>query len=128
MVNEQVLTVSLEEFGLSKYESQAYVALISKGTISASELAYYSEVPRTKIYPTLLKLENKKLAIISKSKPIMCTAISPEDAFDGIIHEQINKINAMNTLVSNLKKQVKKVESQEDQKKKGISTLVQTKF
>ena len=25
MVNEQVLTVSLEEFGLSKYESQAYV-------------------------------------------------------------------------------------------------------
>ena len=58
MVNEQMLTVSLEEFGLSKYESQAYVALISKGTISASELAYYSEVPRTKIYPTLLKLKN----------------------------------------------------------------------
>ncbi len=58
----------------------------------------------------------------------MCTAISPEDAFDGVIHEQINKINAMNTLVSNLKKQVKKVESQEDQKKKDIFTLVQTKF
>ena len=114
MVNEQVLTVSLEEFGLSKYESQAYVALISKGTISASELAYYSEVPRTKIYPTLLKLENKKLAIISKSKPIMCTAISPEDAFDGVIHEQINKINAMNTLVSNLKKA-----SEESRKSRG---------
>ena len=114
MVNEQVLTVSLEEFGLSKYESQAYVALISKGTISASELAYYSEVPRTKIYPTLLKLENKKLAIISKSKPIMCTAISPEDAFDGVIHEQINKINAMNTLVSNLKKT-----SEESRKSRG---------
>ena len=104
MVNEHALTVSLEEFGLSKYEAQAYVALIAKGTISASELAYYSEIPRTKIYPTLLKLENKKLAIISKSKPIMCTAISPEDAFDGIIHEQINKVNAMNSLVSNLKK------------------------
>ncbi len=104
MVNEQVLTVSLEEFGLSKYEAQAYVALIAKGTITASELAYYSEIPRTKIYPTLLKLEKKKLTIISKSKPIMCTAIAPEDAFDGIIHEQINKVNAMNTLVSNLKK------------------------
>ena len=104
MVNEHILTVSLEEFGLSKYEAQAYVALIAKGTISASELAYYSEIPRTKIYPTLLKLENKKLVIISKSKPIMCTAIAPEDAFDGIIHEQINKVNAMNTLISNLKK------------------------
>jgi len=104
MINEHALTVSLEEFGLSKYEAQAYVTLIAKGTISAGELAYYSEIPRTKIYPTLLKLESKKLTIISKSKPIMCTAIAPEDAFDGIINEQINKVNAMNTLVSNLKK------------------------
>jgi len=114
MVNEHALTVSLEEFGLSKYEAQAYVTLIAKGTISAGELAYYSEIPRTKIYPTLLKLENKKLTIISKSKPIMCTAIAPEDAFDGIINEQINKVNAMNTLVSNLKKA-----SEESRKLKG---------
>lgn len=114
MVNEHALTVSLEEFGLSKYEAQAYVALISRGTIAASELAYYSEIPRTKIYPTLLKLENKKLAIISKSKPIMCTAIAPEDAFDGIIHEQINKVNAMNSLVSKLKKT-----SEESRKSRG---------
>lgn len=114
MVNEQALTVSLEEFGLSKYEAQAYVALISKGTISASELAYYSDLPRTKIYPTLLKLESKKLVIISKSKPIMCTAIAPEDAFDSVIHEQINKVNAMNALISNLKKA-----SEESRKSRG---------
>jgi len=114
MVNEHVLTVSLEEFGLSKYEAQAYVTLIAKGTISASELAYYSEIPRTKVYPTLLKLESKRLVIISKSKPIMCTAIAPEDAFDGIIHEQINKVNAMNTLISNLKKA-----SEESRKARG---------
>ena len=114
MVNENALTVSLEEFGLSKYEAQAYVSLISRGTISASELAYYSDLPRTKIYPTLLKLEKKKLAIISKSKPIMCTAIAPEDAFDSIIHEQINKVNAMNSLVSNLKKA-----SEESRKARG---------
>jgi sugar-specific transcriptional regulator TrmB len=114
MVNEHALTVSLEEFGLSKYEAQAYVTLISKGTISASELAYYSNIPRTKVYPILLKLENKKLALISKSKPILCTPISPEDAFDSIIHEQINKVNAMNTLVSKLK-----ITSEESRKSRG---------
>ena len=114
MVNENALTVSLEEFGLSKYEAQAYVALISKGTISASELAYYSDLPRTKVYPILLKLEKKKLAIISKSKPILCTAIAPEDAFDDIVQDQINKVNAMNTLVSNLKKV-----SEESKKSRG---------
>lgn len=104
MVNEHALTVSLEEFGLSNYEARAYVTLVAKGTISASELAYYSELPRTKVYPILLKLEKKKLAIISKSKPRMCTAIAPEDAFDDVVQEQINKVNAMNTLVTNLKK------------------------
>ena len=114
MVNEHALTVSLEEFGLSKYEACAYVSLISKGTISASELAYYSELPRTKVYPVLLKLEKKKLVIMSKSKPIMCSAISPDDAFDEIIQEQINKVNAMNTLVSNLKKM-----SEESKKSRG---------
>lgn len=104
MGKEHELTVSLEEFGLSKYEARAYVTLITKGTISASEVAYYSELPRTKVYPVLLKLQQKKLAMLSKSKPIMCTAIAPEDAFDGIVHEQINKVEAMNALVSKLKK------------------------
>lgn len=103
MVKGQDLAVSLEEFGLSKYEAQAYVTLITKGTISAAELAYYSNLPRTKVYPTLLKLEKKKIAIISKSKPIMCTAITPEDAFDEIIQEQINRVNAMNSLITRLK-------------------------
>jgi hypothetical protein len=44
----------------------------------------------------------------------MCTAIAPEDAFDSIIHEQINKVNAMNTLVSKLKKA-----SEESRKSQG---------
>ncbi len=115
MVKEQALTVSLEEFGLSKYEAKAYVTLIANGTISASELAYYAEIPRTKAYPILLKLEKKKLAILSKSKPIMCTGVAPEDAFDRIIHEQIDRVNAMNSLVSNLK-QV----SEESKKSRGL--------
>ncbi|MEM3144087.1 MAG: helix-turn-helix domain-containing protein [Candidatus Nitrosotenuis sp.] len=104
MAKERELTVSLEEFGLSQYEARAYVALITHGTISASEVAYYADLPRTKVYPVLLKLQQKKLAILSKSKPVMCTGIAPEDAFDDIIHEQINKVDAMNTLVSKMKK------------------------
>lgn len=114
MVKENGLTVSLEEFGLSKYEAKAYVTLVSRGTISASEVAYYSNLPRTKIYPTLLKLEKKRLVIISKSKPIMCTAIAPEDAFDDIIQEHIDKVNQMNTLVSKLKRA-----SEESKKTRG---------
>ncbi len=66
MVQEHTLTVSLEEFGLSKYDACAYVALISKGNISASELAYYADIPRTKVYPILLKLEKRSLSLFQK--------------------------------------------------------------
>ena len=34
------LVANLEEFGLSKYESMAYITLVSKGTLGASEIAY----------------------------------------------------------------------------------------
>ena len=49
------LVGNLEEFGLSKYESMAYITLVSRGTLGASEIAYYSNLPRTKIYTTLKK-------------------------------------------------------------------------
>ena len=47
------LASSLEEFGLSRYEAGAYLTLLEKGPLSASEIAYYSNLPRTKIYSTL---------------------------------------------------------------------------
>ena len=59
----------------------------------------------------------------------MCTAIAPEDAFDSIIHEQINKVNAMNTLVSKLKKASEESrKSRGSVKKKDIFTLVLTRY
>ena len=109
------LTVSLEEFGLSQYEARAYFAMISKGPVSATELAYYSKIPRTKVYSTLQKLRKKKLATISDTKPLMCAAVAPEEAFDSTIQEQINKVNAMNSLISGLK-----TVNDESRKSRGI--------
>lgn len=81
---------NLEEFGLSYYEAKAYVTLIGKGSLSASEIAYYSRLPRTKIYLTLKKLEKKGLSVVSQQKPLICSAINPKEAFEEILtlHEQ----------------------------------------
>lgn len=103
MPSETALTVSLAEFGLGKYEAQAYVALLTRGSISASDLAYYSGMPRTKVYPVLQRLEKKHLATMSHTKPVMCSAVVPQESFDEIISKQINKVNAMNSLVEELK-------------------------
>lgn len=103
MPNDASLTVSLAEFGLGKYEAQAYVTLLTKGPMSASDLAYYAKMPRTKVYPVLLRLEKKHLATMTRGKPVMCSAMAPHESFDEAIGEQINKVNAMNSLVEELK-------------------------
>ena len=88
--------------GLSKYESSAYYNLLGKGMISATEIAYCSNLPRTKIYSVLKKLENKKLVLINYQKPLMCRAASPNEAFNDIIIKYENKLNGLKKIISNL--------------------------
>src|ERR671931_2662164 len=102
--NNSNFTVSLEEFGLSKYEAGAYLTMIDKGSLSASEIAYYSNLPRTKVYPTLKKLEKKKLSVISHQNPIICSAISPEEAFGEIVELHERRLKNMKKIVEILKR------------------------
>ena len=98
------LVADLEEFGLSKYESMAYITLVSKGTLGASEIAYYSNLPRTKIYTTLKKLERKKLSTISSHKPMIATATPPDEAFGELIKMQQGRLASMYNILTSLKK------------------------
>lgn len=45
LYNSTDLVGNLEEFGLSKYEAKAYLTMIDKGSLAASEIAYYSNLP-----------------------------------------------------------------------------------
>ena len=98
------LSGSLEEFGLSKYEARAYLTMIGKGSLAASEIAYYANLPRTKVYQTLKKLEKKKLAVISKQKPLICSAIPPEEAFTEIVILHDRRVKNMRKIVESLQK------------------------
>ena len=98
------LSGSLEEFGLSKYEARAYLTMIGKGSLAASEIAYYSNLPRTKIYQTLKKLEKKRLAVVSKQKPLICSAIPPEEAFGEIVGLHERRLKNMKQIVDRLQR------------------------
>ena len=98
------LVANLEEFGLSKYESMAYITLVSRGTLGASEIAYYSNLPRTKIYTTLKKLERKKLSTLSSQKPMIAAATPPNEAFGDIITLQERRMASMHSILENLEK------------------------
>jgi len=99
--NNEILG-GLEEAGLSKYESSVYYNLLGKGMISATEIAYSSTVPRTKIYSILKKLERKKLVLINYQKPLLCRSISPQEAFNDILNKYENKVNGLRKTILNL--------------------------
>ena len=101
-VNNEILG-GLEELGLTKYEASAYYSLLGKGMISATEIAYYSNLPRTKIYFILKKLEKKNLVFINYQKPLMFRALSPKDSFDNILEKYENRINSLKRIIDTLR-------------------------
>lgn len=108
------LPSSLEEFGLSKYEARAYLTMLGRGSLAASDLAYYANLPRTKVYQTVKKLEKKRLAVVSKQKPLICSAIPPEEAFGEIVDLHERRVKNMRKIVERLQKL-----SDEGQRPKG---------
>lgn len=78
--------------------------MIGKGSLAASEIAYYANLPRTKIYQTMKKLEKKRLAVISKQKPLICSAIPPEEAFSEIVNLHERRVKNMKKIVDRLQK------------------------
>jgi HTH-type transcriptional regulator, sugar sensing transcriptional regulator len=95
---------SLEELGLSRYEAGAYLTMIRKGSLAASEISYYANLPRTKVYSTLKKLEKKRLSIVSQSKPLICSAIPPEEAFSDIVKLYERRSKNMKKIVERLQR------------------------
>jgi len=103
MADAGELAAGLAEFGLGQYEARAYVALLVGGTATAGELAYRAEIPRTKAYPVMMRLERKGLATVGGHKPVTCSAVPPGESLEEAIRAQIEKVNSMNALVSGLR-------------------------
>jgi sugar-specific transcriptional regulator TrmB len=70
----------LRQVGLTTYESEAYLALLSKRMMTADEIAENTSVPITRVYGTLEQLMQKGFAKIVQGRPKRYHAISPEQA------------------------------------------------
>jgi sugar-specific transcriptional regulator TrmB len=66
--------------GLTAYESEAYMALLSKSELTAEEISRLTSVPITRVYGTLEQLMLKGFARIVETRPKRFHAISPEKA------------------------------------------------
>lgn len=59
----------LNNLGLSNYEAQAYVALVSLEDGTAEQISKHSRVPRTSMYKVMEALEEKDLVVSQPGKP-----------------------------------------------------------
>ncbi|MCF7911231.1 MAG: helix-turn-helix domain-containing protein [Candidatus Cloacimonetes bacterium] len=70
---------SLEKLDLSDYEKRAYFFLLQQESLTATELAKLTEIPRSKIYTTLDKLEKKDFCRRIAGNEKRYKAINPQD-------------------------------------------------
>ncbi len=76
---------SLEEFGLTRYESKAYLTLLSRGVCDARKLSSKSGLPFGRIYDVLSSLESKGLVEKQATRPKKFLAVEPRFALKRLL-------------------------------------------
>lgn len=91
-MDTEELTATLEEAGLSPYQADAYVALLSLGAASAGELAEASGVPRPRIYDVLRDLEADGYVTTYERDRLYARAVAPNDL--GPLRERVARLES----------------------------------
>lgn len=73
----QEVYAALKEFGLTDYETRAFVALTINGTSSAKEISDKTNIPYSRIYDILLNLESQGWVKVTAGRPMKYSAERP---------------------------------------------------
>ncbi len=97
-----VAAEQLEQFGLSAYAAQTFVALASLGSGTARDVSRVSEVPRTRVYDAIDELHDRGLVDVQQSTPKRFYAISAETASRMFEKELQHRTDILRTALSDL--------------------------
>ena len=90
---------ALKQMGLTEYETQAYLALVDGGQMSASDVSTKSKVPFSRIYDVLGRLEEKQFIQVQKGRPSMYVAKAPTEVMRLIRLDWEERLKESSTLV-----------------------------
>ncbi|MHA2151278.1 MAG: TrmB family transcriptional regulator [Candidatus Thorarchaeota archaeon] len=90
---------ALRQLGLTEYETQAYLALVSGGQMGASDISAKSKVPYSRIYDVLGRLEDKQFIIVKRGRPTKYVAKSPTEVVRVIRLDWEQKLEKSSSLV-----------------------------
>jgi HTH-type transcriptional regulator, sugar sensing transcriptional regulator len=102
IINQELVKKVKEHFNLNIYETKVWLALLSKGVVSAGETAELSGVPRSRTYDVLEGLAKRGFAIVKVGKPVKYIAIEPKTVLERMrsntLQEAQEKVNRLSTL------------------------------
>jgi len=75
------------KFGLSEYESKAYLALVAVGSGSANLVASIAQIPRTSAYKVMKSLETKGFVKEKPGRPVSFTPTDPGELSRRFVEE-----------------------------------------
>jgi len=84
----------LRELGLTEYETRAYLALLEKGVLTASQVSEYSGVPYSKVYETLGMLERKGWIETEQGRPGRHYPKAPSEALATVKLQMEEKVKS----------------------------------
>ncbi|MFC4540933.1 TrmB family transcriptional regulator [Halosolutus amylolyticus] len=85
---------TLSDLGLTEYEARCFVALTRISTETAREISEVADVPRSRVYDTIERLERKGLVSIQQSDPRQYRAVPVETACDRLRDDYNSRIDA----------------------------------
>jgi len=73
-----------DRFDLGEYEIDAYLAVLGRGRLTASEIADYTDIPQPRVYDTVRSLDDRGLVELKESRPLRVIAVDPDEAFSEV--------------------------------------------
>lgn len=125
-MDEQAVA-SLTELGLSNYQAQAYLAVLTTGPVTANTVTAETDIPQGRVYDVLNALVDRSLLRGDDSRPRTYTAVPPETAIDRLLDQQLSalsrKRNQIEQTAGQLKTTLPEYDSQPDTESFATSAL-----
>jgi len=91
----------LRELGLTDYETRAYLALLERGVLTASQVSENAGVPYSKVYETLTSLESKGWIETERGRPGRYYPKAPSEALATAKLQHEEKLKMWEKTISN---------------------------
>lgn len=113
MFDEKMLS-SLQKLGLTHYGAKTYIVITTFGPVDAAGIAQEANIPRTKIYDVLTKLEEEGWINVEHGRPKLFTARDPRGIIDERSSDLFTQIDSLSSELSlmydqQIKKEMPKV-------------------